>query len=115
MSLQRPDRRFKLRTAAAFALALSIITLPLRGSGDTQKVEESCITCHGNPDFLVTDKKLHDYFQQWESSIHMQEGVTCSDCHGGNPEADEKDAAHDTEMAGSEKDSAVNFKNIPST
>jgi nitrate/TMAO reductase-like tetraheme cytochrome c subunit len=115
VSLQFPDRRFKLRSAAVFALALSTITLPLRGRADTQEVDESCVTCHGDADFLVTDKKLYDYFQQWKSSTHMQEGITCSDCHGGNPEAEEKEVAHDTEMAGSEKDSAVNFKNIPST
>lgn len=76
---------------------------------------DSCVDCHGQESFLVTNKKLYDYFKQWETSVHRQEGVTCVDCHGGNPKVRDKDAAHGTDLAGSKASSAVNFRNIPRT
>jgi predicted CXXCH cytochrome family protein len=44
--------------------------------------QEACGTCH--PKSRVS----------FEESIHIGEGVTCSDCHGGNPAALEVEAAH---------------------
>jgi hypothetical protein len=73
------------------------------------------LVCHGAPDFLVTNKKLYDYYQGWSRSIHEQEEVTCSDCHGGNPDVADKAGAHDGELGGGEPSSAVNFVNIPRT
>ena len=98
---------------AALSLALLAFTV-----GETSAADEknSCVECHSNPDFLVTAKKLHDYFQEWEKSIHSQEGVTCEDCHGGNSEATDKKKAHGTEVSGSlTAGSAVSFKNVPAT
>jgi formate-dependent nitrite reductase cytochrome c552 subunit len=55
-------------------------------TGSVAGVTNSCIECHGQPDLRVTEKKLYKYFREWELSIHAQEGVTCVDCHGGNPD-----------------------------
>jgi hypothetical protein len=77
--------------------------------------QDSCVACHSDPKFLVTNKKLYDYFQEWQSSVHKQEGVTCKDCHGGNPDASDKDKAHGEAVAESSETSGVNFKNIPDT
>ncbi len=75
-----------------------------------------CVECHGNPDFLVTAKKLYEYFQEWEFSVNRQDGVSCEDCHGGNSEARDKKRAHGTEVSGGlTAGSAVSFENIPST
>jgi nitrate/TMAO reductase-like tetraheme cytochrome c subunit len=75
-----------------------------------------CVECHGNPDFLVTAKKLYDYYQEWEISVHRQEDVSCEDCHGGNSETRDKKRAHGTEVSGGlAVGSAVSFQNIPST
>jgi len=54
----------------------------------------SCIQCHSNSDFRVTNKKLYKYFRDWELSIHALEMVTCVDCHGGNPNSTDKKKAH---------------------
>jgi nitrate/TMAO reductase-like tetraheme cytochrome c subunit len=76
----------------------------------------SCVECHSNPDFLVTAKKLYDYFKEWEISVHSQDGVSCEDCHGGNSEVRDKTRAHGTEVSGGlTVGSAVSFENIPST
>ncbi len=79
------------------------------------QVKDSCVDCHRNPDFLVQNKKLYDYFQDWELSVHKQEEVSCTDCHGGNPEASEEKAAHGPGVGEARRTSAVNFENIPRT
>jgi hypothetical protein len=59
-----------------------------------EDVSNSCIQCHGQASFRVTEKKLYKYFRDWELSIHAQEGVSCSDCHGGDPNSSDKETAH---------------------
>jgi hypothetical protein len=99
------------------AVALALFLLPFAGaSPSAADTKNTCVECHSNPDFLVTANKLYDYFQEWEKSIHSQEDVTCDDCHGGNPEAADKKAAHGVEVAGGlTAGSAVSFENIPAT
>ncbi len=77
--------------------------------------EDSCVSCHSSRDFMVTNRKLYDYFQKWRESLHMQEGVTCVDCHGGNNDVADKRAAHGRDLGESKAKSAVNFRNIPET
>lgn len=97
---------------ALLATALLLALIPFQASAK----EESCITCHKNPDFRVTNKKLYDYYDLWKDSIHAQESVACSDCHGGNPDAADKVAAHGKKGIGaSVKTSPVNYRNIPKT
>jgi nitrate/TMAO reductase-like tetraheme cytochrome c subunit len=61
-------------------------------------VTNSCTECHGNPQFRITNKKLHKYFRDWELSMHALEGVSCVDCHGGSPEKTGKEEAHGTDI-----------------
>jgi hypothetical protein len=51
--------------------------------------QNSCVTCH-----TTLTGKLAQPVEQWNSSIHSQRGVTCADCHGGDPSASDKQAAH---------------------
>jgi Cytochrome c3 len=75
----------------------------------------SCETCHSNPDFLVTNKKLYDYFQEWSASVHKQEGVSCDDCHGGDPRAGDAAKAHAAGVKASDPASGIYYKNVPET
>jgi nitrate/TMAO reductase-like tetraheme cytochrome c subunit len=85
------------------------------GSAD-ESAKDSCVECHSNADFLVTHKKLHDYYQLWKESTHALEGVSCADCHGGDPEVSDKKAAHGGDVGGEDgAGSAVNFRNLPET
>jgi hypothetical protein len=116
-------KRQALGASAAFvgvlglAAAIACFTRAAhRGAArEAARVEDSCVECHSNPDFLVTNKKLYEYYQAWQLSVHEQEGVECSDCHGGNPKISDKKGAHGGEVAGSNAASGVNFKNIPTT
>jgi len=56
-------------------------TLALVSSSRGQEGAESCITCHE-----FEGGKLALPVIEWRSSTHQIEGVTCSACHGGNPD-----------------------------
>ena len=102
-----------VRSAAA-ALGMAAVLLPLLHGpvlADGEP-EGSCVACHKNPDFMVQNKHLHEYFQDWRSSVHGQEDVSCEDCHAGNPEQAEKDAAHGSAISAENEASPVNFRNI---
>ncbi len=103
------------RRAPKLSLIVAVVCLPSFAAASAPKSEGSCLVCHSAPDFLVTNKKLYDYYQEWSRSIHKREEVTCSDCHGGNPDVADKAGAHGGELGGGEASSAVNFQNIPRT
>ena len=75
--MRQAKRRYLL--AGLIGLAAALVSVPA-------SAQESCGTCH--PETRVS----------FEESIHIQEGVTCSDCHGGDPSALEVDAAHGREF-----------------
>lgn len=114
----KPVHSFAL--AFALAAAIGVSWAPSRsvaqGKSETSAREvESCIRCHSDPDFLVTHPRIYEYYRDWERSIHAQEGVTCSDCHGGNPNARDARRAH-AEFAGeNEARSAVGFSRVAET
>jgi nitrate/TMAO reductase-like tetraheme cytochrome c subunit len=95
--------------------ALLVALLVPSGSARAAETGDSCVECHSDQNFFVTNKKLYDYFQRWSISIHGQEEVACFDCHGGNPGAAGKEAAHGSNLKASDRRSTVNFRNIPST
>ena len=94
-------------------LAIGFIPQSNVSAGEAEK--NTCIECHGAKTFLVRNKKLYDYFQQWETSIHSQESVSCDDCHGGNPRASEKKASHGAGVASTDKASGIYFTNVSET
>jgi len=112
-----PRSRGLVLLAIPLALTLLFFAEAFAGGEESAiEVTDSCVECHGNPDFLVTAKKLYDYFQEWNLSVHRQEGVSCEDCHGGNSDAHDKKTAHGTAVSGGlTSGSAVSFENIPAT
>lgn len=93
-------------TRAAACMAMALVT--------TAAVADSCVECHKNPEFRVTNKKLFDYYQDWSRSVHQQEGVTCVDCHGGDATAEKADQAH-RGRGGKHVAAGVEFAEIPKT
>jgi len=78
--------------------------------------KNTCIDCHSDPNFLVQNKKLYDYYKNWQLSVHKQENVTCVDCHGGNPQAPDKATAHGGKaMGASDPASPISYQNVPGT
>jgi hypothetical protein len=57
-------------------LIFAVVTLPaVVAVGDT-----SCIVCHGD-----TDRFEPQLVQNFGTDVHAQAGLSCHDCHGGNP------------------------------
>lgn len=104
------------RGGVAQLVLISTLLLLLAGTFPSEaETADSCVDCHSDPNLLVRSPKLWEYFQEWESSIHRQEGLSCSNCHGGNPEAADEEAAHGGPLGGAAPESAVSFRNIPDT
>jgi hypothetical protein len=86
-----------MRASLAFlAVALLAGSGPARGSAAT-----SCTACHGDAERvgdLQGARLVHDF----ENDVHATVGLSCHDCHGGNPSldaADEAGAAMDPSFA----------------
>ncbi len=75
----------------------------------------NCIECHKDNIFRTQNPKLFRYYSDWKSSTHNLAGVTCSDCHGGNPEAKTPEEAHIGGFIPSNPLSKVNYRNLPKT
>jgi len=95
----------KLLTFVCATLALCLAQAP---AAFAEKAQDSCVACHSDEDFLVKNKKLYRYFNEWKLSVHKQEGVSCTDCHGGNPKASDAKGAH-AQME------ALSFDRVPAT
>ena len=79
------------------AVALfTLASVPLASAGEPvkpAKPESSCIWCHAQLDGAALEPTKHI-----QEDVHFLKGLSCSDCHGGNPAAgfdEDIGAAHD--------------------
>ncbi len=83
--------------SARSAAALLVVALPtLIARGAAAAPPSSCISCHGDREMV--DDASAELVQNFTRDIHAQVGLSCQDCHGGNPDpalADDPDAAMD--------------------
>ena len=87
-------RKFLSKAFIITSLAVFFVSCFTVTALSSEDVENSCVQCHSKTSFRITDKKLYKYFRDWELSIHAQVGVSCVDCHGGNPDETDKKKAH---------------------
>lgn len=109
--------RTGLALAGLVLAALALGALPAAAQrAMPAPVKNACVDCHSSPNFLVQNKKLYDYYKAWQLSVHKQENVTCVDCHGGNPQASDKESAHGGNlMSASNPASPISYQNVPTT
>src|SRR6266545_193363 len=77
------------RRSARIILRIAVMLL-LFTSAFAQK-KSSCIECHARLD----DPRLSAPAKLFDNDIHRARGLSCNDCHGGDPNADTKEAAKD--------------------
>jgi hypothetical protein len=80
-----------VRTRAAFGWSLAIlagIAWVALAPVAARAAEPTCVTCHKSP-----DTGQADLVAAWSESIHAESGVSCVDCHGGDPAQAEADRA----------------------
>ena len=106
------------RTAACLSVVFFAIGLMFHADAYADASAEAepntCVECHGDSKFLVQNKKLFDYFQEWKNSVHSGD-ITCDDCHGGDPSVADKKKSHFPGVAATDKASGVYFKNVVNT
>ncbi|MDT8447258.1 MAG: ammonia-forming cytochrome c nitrite reductase subunit c552 [bacterium] len=90
-------------------MALISLLLVFSSGSLLGKPQDSCVECHKDPSFLVTNKKLYNYYQDWEGSPHQHAEVSCTACHMGNANTPGKAQAHKGLI------SRFDFKAIPKT
>ena len=71
-----------MKTAALASLALSL-ALPLRAQPPSPTT--SCLACHGNEQLWDADGRRP--VTELAADVHAKAGLSCQDCHGGNPAA----------------------------
>jgi hypothetical protein len=75
-----------MKPMSRFAVIVALLTMLCAGANGAPAAASQCLTCHKE---LEGDKgPAHDA----ESDIHYQNGIGCSDCHGGDPKLDDMDA-----------------------
>jgi hypothetical protein len=67
--------------AAAGLLALAPLAVT---SSAAEEPVSACIACHGNSDFF--DEDAVQVVARFEQDVHAAAGLSCHDCHGGNPD-----------------------------
>lgn len=72
----------------------------------------SCITCHES--LLPSTQRAHN-FSEWQDSVHARSGVTCEQCHGGNPKTTDVKQAHQGIIRSTQPNSPLYYKNIANT
>jgi hypothetical protein len=103
--------------SAAVRLASIVLhaTLVVSLAGATRAAETSCTKCHSDADFFDEDELAT--VSVWAGSVHAAVGVSCHDCHGGNPDlevAEDAEAAMDAEFAPRPFQGTPDRRDIPS-
>ncbi len=70
---------------------------------------DRCVSCHAK----LARPSMKERHAEWRDSIHSRMGVTCDNCHGGNPDLESKTAAHQGVYDSMNPKSSVYYTNIP--
>lgn len=103
------------RTELCPRVVESVVCLLLASGLAETTAANGCADCHRNPDFYVQSPKLHAYYQDWLTSPHNTAGLTCDECHGGDPSADDIITAHRGVLPPTDVDSKLFYRRQPAT
>lgn len=104
--------RFECLWVSILMLGGLLAFAPSARSDSETATLNSCVHCHaGLSASTFVGVKSHS----WKGSVHHRHGVTCDQCHGGDPTAADRAAAHIGLLGSSNPQSPVYFKNIPAT
>lgn len=81
---------FRVYLAVGLTLTVAAICFFAYSDGTKAQGSSSCIACHTG-----LEARLSDPVKSFEHDIHKAKGLSCNDCHGGNPAAADKAAAKD--------------------
>jgi predicted CXXCH cytochrome family protein len=85
----RAGRNFQF--SLSFGLVIPVLIILTFAVPASAQKKSSCIECH----IKLDDTRLSAPAKLFDSDIHRSRGLSCNDCHGGDPNADTKEAAKD--------------------
>jgi len=97
-------------TRLAWAFVLILLASPATAGDDT-----SCVQCHRDPD-MMEDASWVEIVTGFATDVHAEVGLSCHDCHGGDPDpgvADDSLAAMDEGFAANPYRGAPARQDIP--
>ncbi|HUI29663.1 MAG TPA: cytochrome c3 family protein [Candidatus Acidoferrales bacterium] len=76
-----------MKSIAVLFVFFTLIVIPLHSTTYSQEkqVVDKCLSCHND----IGSSEAASYM----NDVHYKAGVTCADCHGGDPALDDQDAA----------------------
>lgn len=77
-------------TKAAILLLVATVLIMADASAAVAQQKNSCIECH-----VKLEGKTGDPARLINDDVHLSRGLSCNDCHGGDPTQDDKVAAKD--------------------
>jgi hypothetical protein len=81
-----------MKTLAAAALGGLLPLLSLgQAAPAASPASSGCVDCH----LAVDDARITPPATAFAEDVHAHAGLTCAGCHGGDPRAEDQDAAHD--------------------
>lgn len=80
-----------MRLLSVGALAVLLFAASARGAPPDPAPGSSCVDCH----LALDDSRLTPPAAAFADDLHGRVGFTCASCHGGDPKAEDQDAAHD--------------------
>lgn len=92
-------------------IGLSLLLVAMLAGGG-KGAPNGCVSCHER---LPASTAGGHSFQDWRGSPHGRAGATCDKCHGGDPAAAEREAAHRGVYSSRESRSRVYYTRIPAT
>ncbi|HET9234791.1 MAG TPA: hypothetical protein VFP10_11680, partial [Candidatus Eisenbacteria bacterium] len=80
-----------------FFLLIGVLGPALAWAAAPPPARTSCIACHGDPDTFDSEERA--VVEKFQDDVHASVGLSCQDCHGGNPDprlADDPEGAMST-------------------
>lgn len=71
--------------------------------------ENGCVHCHET----ITAPSMRQFHQDWKDSIHSRRGITCENCHRGDPGKGTREEAHRGVYGSMDPKSSVYYTRIP--
>ncbi|HBR56421.1 MAG TPA: hypothetical protein DEA22_02960, partial [Blastocatellia bacterium] len=80
--------RIRILIIVSIGFSITLASFFAFSDGSKAQNPNSCIACHSG-----LEARLSDPIKSFEHDIHKSKGLSCQDCHGGNPAASDKAAA----------------------
>ena len=96
-------------------IGLSVTAAPVAVLLAESQGATSCTACHGDPEMF--DSEALEIAREFAEDVHAQAGLSCHDCHGGNPDlslGEAMDAAMDSGYLANPYHGAPNRAQVPS-